>query len=481
LQAFYPQALNRFPQKNFCEVLTDITLCLLQFCPFAFMKTALFVIISLVFFHLPAEAQSYTLQDFAPLYTMQGNWAAPTNQGVQYEEWTIEDPCQMSGKLTLLHGDTALAYTFHLHFYLQESNILYVFQAQLEGPSDTFRLARIDAGDYIFEMKTPEGLMRTIYRPESDSILEKYLEMVWPDNNDRHSFMYRNTGQAPKHATLNPEYLLRKARSLAQPSVFQKEIDGKLPERIVFQDSLVTVLRPLSAQAPTHLLVIPNRRIPTLNDASRADEALLGHLLLTARDMAQHSAMAETGYRLTINTNEDAGQSAFHLHLHVLGGARTGPMVDAGWRNVQRRLADSTHLTPFEKRALGTWVSKTPEADVTMKWEPELQNRFLVMSYNMQAHPVSGAAEVFEGKAFYKNDGGPGRFKAQWMDSNGDVFPVEGRYDGQEFTTYWGLSDKQQGKTVYRFLDDQTIELTDFRKKGAEWVVFNRVLLRKQT
>ncbi len=104
--------------------------------------------------------------------------------------------------------------------------------------------------------------------------------------------------------------------------IFCKIAAGTLPARIVQQDEHVTVFHDLHPQAPTHLLVIPNQHITSLNHASAADEALLGRLFSAARQAAQSQGIAESGYRLVVNTGADAGQSVFHIHMHVLGGRR---------------------------------------------------------------------------------------------------------------------------------------------------------------
>ncbi len=279
-------------------------------------------------------------------------------------------------------------------------------------------------------------------------------------------------------------YTARKMSSLAAPSVFQKEIDGELPERIFYQDSLVTVLHALNPQMPVHLLIIPNRRILTMNDAVESDERLLGHMLLVAAQAAKYAGIAETGYRLAFNTNEDAGQSAFHLHLHVLGGAKTGAMVDQGWRSIRRRLLDTVRITPLEKRLLGTWSAKGQAfgmpADVMMKWEPDLQGNFLLLSYRMDMRDSTGKVQVFEGKAYYKSTKEAGRFTATWFDSGGEIHPIEAVYDGMALTAFWGTPDTKTGKTIYRFVDDNTIEITDFiQRKDSEWKQFNRNTVRR--
>ncbi|HNR15277.1 MAG TPA: HIT domain-containing protein [Chitinophagaceae bacterium] len=124
----------------------------------------------------------------------------------------------------------------------------------------------------------------------------------------------------------------KKAEQLAGRSPFQGEIDGKYPERILYQDDDVMVVKSIAAQLPVHILIYPKKRIPTINDLTEADAGILAKMILAAKRMAKELGVAETGYRLAINTNEDAGQSAFHIHMHLLGGANTGPMVDQVWR-----------------------------------------------------------------------------------------------------------------------------------------------------
>lgn len=124
----------------------------------------------------------------------------------------------------------------------------------------------------------------------------------------------------------------KKAEQLAGRSPFQDEIDGKYPERILYQDDDVMVLKSIAAQMPVHILIYPKKRIPTINDLTESDANILAKMILAAKRMAKELGVSETGYRLAINTNEDAGQSAFHIHMHLLGGANTGPMVDQAWR-----------------------------------------------------------------------------------------------------------------------------------------------------
>lgn len=102
--------------------------------------------------------------------------------------------------------------------------------------------------------------------------------------------------------------------------IFCRVIAGEIPAELVHQDDHSVVIRDINPQAPTHLLVIPREHIESLDDASQKDEALLGHLLRVAARVANAAGLAEGGYRTVINNGAGAGQSVFHLHVHVLGG-----------------------------------------------------------------------------------------------------------------------------------------------------------------
>ena len=91
---------------------------------------------------------------------------------------------------------------------------------------------------------------------------------------------------------------------------------------LVYEDEEAVAFHDLHPQAPVHLLVIPRRHLPSLAAAGEADAGLLGHLLVVAARVAQAAGLAEKGYRLVTNSGPDAGQSVFHVHLHVLGGRR---------------------------------------------------------------------------------------------------------------------------------------------------------------
>ena len=102
--------------------------------------------------------------------------------------------------------------------------------------------------------------------------------------------------------------------------LFCKIIAGEIPGELVHQDDRCIAIRDINPQAPTHVLVIPREHMESLNDASHRDEELLGHLLRVSARIANDAGHAEDGYRTVINTGTGAGQSVFHLHVHVLGG-----------------------------------------------------------------------------------------------------------------------------------------------------------------
>ncbi len=105
-------------------------------------------------------------------------------------------------------------------------------------------------------------------------------------------------------------------------TIFAKIARREIPAQIVYQDDEVTAFRDITPAAPTHILIIPNKIIPTLNDATPLDEQLLGKMVLTARKIAREQGIAESGYRIVMNCNGDGGQSVFHIHLHLLGGRK---------------------------------------------------------------------------------------------------------------------------------------------------------------
>ena len=103
--------------------------------------------------------------------------------------------------------------------------------------------------------------------------------------------------------------------------LFCKIIDGSIPSSALYEDDLCYAFADIHPQAPVHVLVVPREHIPSTGDCDGSDRQLLGHLIWAATEIAQLKELAN-GYRLVINTGPDAGQSVFHIHLHLLGGRK---------------------------------------------------------------------------------------------------------------------------------------------------------------
>lgn len=123
------------------------------------------------------------------------------------------------------------------------------------------------------------------------------------------------------------DYKIKKEEKIRKGSVFTKIINRELPATIEYEDDEIIAFTPLRLQAPVHLLIVPKKEIYTINDATNSDIEMLGKMMLVAKKLAKEKGISETGYRLSINVNEDAGQSVFHIHMHLLGGKKLGPMV----------------------------------------------------------------------------------------------------------------------------------------------------------
>ncbi len=102
--------------------------------------------------------------------------------------------------------------------------------------------------------------------------------------------------------------------------LFCRIIAGEIPAKIIYQDEKVIALDDINPQAPCHKLIIPRNHIATLNDLSPIDHGLIGHMAQTAQKIAGELGIAEHGYRVVMNCNAGAGQTVFHIHLHLLGG-----------------------------------------------------------------------------------------------------------------------------------------------------------------
>jgi len=113
------------------------------------------------------------------------------------------------------------------------------------------------------------------------------------------------------------------------PTLFERIVTHDLPADILFQDDEGTAFRDVHPRAPVHILIVPNKPIPTANDIGDDDAQLIGRMFLVARDLARQQGISEDGYRLIINCNRHGGQEVYHLHLHLVGGAPLGPMTGA--------------------------------------------------------------------------------------------------------------------------------------------------------
>ncbi|MBU0914098.1 MAG: purine nucleoside phosphoramidase [Gammaproteobacteria bacterium] len=114
---------------------------------------------------------------------------------------------------------------------------------------------------------------------------------------------------------------------MAQETIFSKIIRREIPADILYQDDLVTAFRDINPRAPTHILIVPNVLIPTVNDVESEHELALGRLFTVARKLAADAGIAENGYRLIMNCNQHGGQEVYHIHMHLVGGKALGAMV----------------------------------------------------------------------------------------------------------------------------------------------------------
>lgn len=107
-------------------------------------------------------------------------------------------------------------------------------------------------------------------------------------------------------------------------TLFTKIINREIPADIVYEDDQSLAFRDINPQAPVHLLIIPKKAIATINDLADEDRELVGHLFLVAKKLARDMGFDEDGYRVVMNCNEQAGQTVFHIHLHLLAGKPLG-------------------------------------------------------------------------------------------------------------------------------------------------------------
>lgn len=105
-----------------------------------------------------------------------------------------------------------------------------------------------------------------------------------------------------------------------EQSIFEKILVGEISSEIIYEDDFVFAINDINPVARIHILVIPKKRIDTLNQMIEEDTTLLGHMVLVAKNLAKEQKIDDTGYRILMNTNSDAGQTIYHIHLHLIGG-----------------------------------------------------------------------------------------------------------------------------------------------------------------
>ncbi|MFC0444911.1 histidine triad nucleotide-binding protein [Pseudidiomarina halophila] len=111
---------------------------------------------------------------------------------------------------------------------------------------------------------------------------------------------------------------------MTDTTIFDKIINREIPADVVYEDDISLAFKDVNPQAPVHLLIIPKKRIATVNDIAEDERELVGHLFVVARKIAVQHGFAKDGYRLVMNCNEDGGQSVYHIHLHLLAGKTLG-------------------------------------------------------------------------------------------------------------------------------------------------------------
>lgn len=114
---------------------------------------------------------------------------------------------------------------------------------------------------------------------------------------------------------------------MAEETIFSKIIRQEIPTPLLYQDDLVTAFRDISPQAKSHILIIPNKLIPTVNDVEENDELALGRMITVAKKLAKEEGIDENGYRLIMNCNQHGGQEVYHIHMHLVGGEPLGKML----------------------------------------------------------------------------------------------------------------------------------------------------------
>ncbi len=109
---------------------------------------------------------------------------------------------------------------------------------------------------------------------------------------------------------------------MEEKSIFQMILDKEIESEIIYEDDKIFSIKDINPAAKVHLLIIPKKRIETINDLQEEDKDLIGSMVLVAKELAKKYEIDESGYRLVWNTNEDGGQTVYHIHLHLLGGQK---------------------------------------------------------------------------------------------------------------------------------------------------------------
>ena len=109
---------------------------------------------------------------------------------------------------------------------------------------------------------------------------------------------------------------------MEEKSIFEMILDKELESEIVYEDQDIFSIKDINPIAPVHLLIIPKKRINTINDISEEDTLLIGKMFQVAKNLAKEFEIDESGYRLIFNTNDDGGQTVYHIHLHLIGGEK---------------------------------------------------------------------------------------------------------------------------------------------------------------
>jgi histidine triad (HIT) family protein len=112
--------------------------------------------------------------------------------------------------------------------------------------------------------------------------------------------------------------------------IFCKIVEGSIPSKKVYENDKVVAFHDINPAAPVHVLIIPKKHIPTMNDVQDGDWELIGEVCRAAQHVARELGVSDSGYRLVNNCGKDGGQEVFHLHFHLMGGAKMGPLSSRG-------------------------------------------------------------------------------------------------------------------------------------------------------